>query len=194
MPLPAAPTAKQPAPGGLRFESGRELWRLYFADIGEVVIYCPECAKHIGGIDEPCFLAGLCAIREFSQIMTLEITAPPPPPPPPRPPRYQASVRSIHPNAIRLPGNWTYLGDTVKVRFRNANARPGDAQRYRVCNTTGSGRLVCRSRVILSRSWDAFRLRITRPLVGSSRWYIAFTWRVEGRIVARRRIKVFSDE
>jgi hypothetical protein len=22
-----------------------ELWRLYFADIGEVVIYCPDCAE-----------------------------------------------------------------------------------------------------------------------------------------------------
>jgi hypothetical protein len=22
-----------------------ELWRLYFADVGEVAIYCPECAK-----------------------------------------------------------------------------------------------------------------------------------------------------
>src|SRR5512133_3539473 len=47
---------------------------------------------HIGGLDWPCFVAGLCPVREFSQIMTLEIAAPPPPPPPPRPPRYQASV------------------------------------------------------------------------------------------------------
>jgi len=23
----------------------REVWRVYFADIGEVVIYCPECAE-----------------------------------------------------------------------------------------------------------------------------------------------------
>jgi hypothetical protein len=150
---------------------------------------------HIGGIDEPCFFAGLCPVREFSQVMTLEIPKPPPPPPPPPPPRFQASVRSIHPNAVRLPGNWTYLGDTVKVRFRNANGRSSDAQRYKVCNTTRSSRIVCRSRLIVGKSWDAFRLRITLPLIGSRGGrYIEFTWRVEGRIVARRRIKVFFGE
>jgi hypothetical protein len=31
---------------------------------------------HIAGIDEPCFFAGLCPVREFSQIMTLVIAAP----------------------------------------------------------------------------------------------------------------------
>jgi hypothetical protein len=30
-------------------------------------------------------------------------------------------------------------------------------------------------------------------LIGSTRRYVEFTWRVEGRIVARRRIKVFRD-
>jgi hypothetical protein len=90
-----------------------------------------------------------------------------------------------------VPGG-TYPGDTVKVRFRNANAPSVDAQRYTVCNTTASGRIACRKRMIVSRSWDAFRLRITRPLIGSRR-YIEFTWRVEGRIVARKRIKVFRD-
>jgi hypothetical protein len=145
---------------------------------------------HIGGLDEPCFFAGLCPVREFSQIMTLEI-ATPPPPPPPRRPRYEASVRSIHPNAV-VPGG-TYPGDTVKVRFRNANAPPVYAQRYTVCTTTASGRIACKRRMILARSWDGFQLRITRPLIGSTRRYVEFTWRVEGRIVARRRIKVFRD-
>ena len=28
---------RQPWPG--------ELWRLYFADVGEIAIYCPECAE-----------------------------------------------------------------------------------------------------------------------------------------------------
>jgi hypothetical protein len=28
---------RQPRPG--------ELWRVYFADLGEVAIYCPECAE-----------------------------------------------------------------------------------------------------------------------------------------------------
>jgi hypothetical protein len=34
---------RQPQPG--------ELWRLYFADIGEVAIYCPECAEREFGDD-----------------------------------------------------------------------------------------------------------------------------------------------
>ena len=92
--------------------------------------------QHVAGFDEPCALAGLCPIREFSQIGTLVIAAPPPPPPPPPPPappppppvlppppvprpHYEAGVRSVHPGAIRLSGNWTYFGDTVRVRFRN---------------------------------------------------------------------------
>jgi hypothetical protein len=25
--------------------SAREVWRVYFADIGEAVTYCPECAE-----------------------------------------------------------------------------------------------------------------------------------------------------
>ena len=122
--------------------------------------------------------------------MTLEIPTPPPPPPPPRPPRYQATARSIHPGNVGVSGNWTYLGDTVKVRFRNANGRLNDAQRYRVCNTTSSGRLACRSRVIVAKSWDGFRLRITPAVVGSRR-FVAFTWRVEGRVVARRPINIY---
>jgi hypothetical protein len=142
---------------------------------------------HIAGFDSSC---GSCPVREFSQIMTLEIPKPPPPPP-----RYQASVRSIHPNAVRLPGNWTYLGDTVKVRFRNANGSSSETQRYRVCNTTRSSRIVCRSRRIVGKSWDGFRLRITLPMIGSRGGrYIEFTWRIDVRIVARRRIKVFFGE
>jgi Host cell surface-exposed lipoprotein len=49
-------------------------------------------------------------------------------------PRYEASVRSIHPGAIRdRSRNWTYRGDTVRVAFRNATARPSNSQLYRVC-------------------------------------------------------------
>jgi hypothetical protein len=143
---------------------------------------------HIGGFDSSC---GPCPTREFSQIMTLEIPNPPPPPPPP--PRYQASVRSTHPDAVILPGNWTYLGDTVRVRFRNATARSDDARRYKVC-TTGSRRIVCRKGLIVGRSWDAFRLRIRLPMLRRGDIYIDFAWRVDGRIVARRRIKVFFGE
>jgi hypothetical protein len=91
---------------------------------------------HIAGLDEPCFFAGLCPVREFTQTATLVIAPPPPPPPPPPPrPRYEASVHSIHPGAV-TPGA-TYLGDTVRVRFRNARARPADGQGYRVCYTHG---------------------------------------------------------
>lgn len=41
---------------------------------------------HVAGVNEVCFYAGLCPIREFSQTMTLVIAAPPPPRPPPPPP------------------------------------------------------------------------------------------------------------
>jgi hypothetical protein len=69
---------------------------------------------HVGGLDELCFFAGLCPVREFSQIATLVIPlpAPPPPPPPPpeppgpgpeRSPRYQATVRTIHPGGRFTP-------------------------------------------------------------------------------------------
>jgi hypothetical protein len=147
---------------------------------------------HVAGYDEPCNLAERCPFREFSQIMTLVIE-PPPPPPPPRP-RYEASVRSIHPGAV-IPGA-TYLGDTVRVRFRNANARPSDGRGYRVCYTQNR-RLTCRNRRIIGRSWDAWRLRVTPPLAGYKgtrfRRYLEFTWRVDGRIVARKRIRIFYD-
>lgn len=146
---------------------------------------------HIGGLDEPCFFAGLCPVREWSQVMTLEI--PKPPPPPPRP-RYQASVRSIHPNAILLPGNWTYLGDTVRIRFRNANALPNDAQRYTVCHmTAGSHRACSKSRMIIGRGWDGFRLRITLPRIRGLE-HGDFSWRIDGRVVARKRITIFYGE
>ena len=56
---------------------------------------------HVAGYDEPCVLAGQCPFREFSQIQPLVIEAPPPPPPPR--PRYEATVRSTHPGAIRDP-------------------------------------------------------------------------------------------
>jgi hypothetical protein len=149
---------------------------------------------HVGGIDKPCFFAGLCPVREFSQIMTLVI--PPPPLPAPAPPRYEASVRSIHPGAVRIAGNWTYLGDTVQARFRNSNGRPGEGRGYTVCHTTAGSRVACRNRRIIGRSWDAFRLRITLPLVykgGRARRYVEFTWRVDRRLVVRKRIKIFWD-
>jgi len=155
---------------------------------------------HVAAIDEPCYFAGLCSIREFTQIATLVIEAPPPPPPPPPPPaprpRYEASVRSIHPGAVKLGGNWTYLGDTVRVRFRNARARRGDGQHYRACYTHNR-RLACRDRTILGRSWDSWRLRITPSMAGYRagrvRRFLEFTWRVDRRIVARKRIRIFYD-
>lgn len=155
---------------------------------------------HVAGYDEPCALAGLCPIREFSQIMTLVIEAPPPPPPPPPPPaprpRYQASVRSTHPGAIRdRSRNWTYTGDTVRVAFRNAAARPSDGRRYRVCYTKNR-LLACRNRTILGRSSDAWRLRIVPPWAGFVnglyRRYVEFTWRIDRRIVARKRIWLYE--
>ena len=158
-------------------EDGQTNW-VYKAQLEPGTYYV-----HIGGFDEGCYLRrGMCPIPEFSQVMTLEIPSP----------RYQASTRTIHPHALRLPGNWTYLGDTLKLRFRNANAATDDSQTYTLCNTTARGR-ACRSRKLVARSWDTFRLRITRAVARRSRQYIAFTWWVEGRVVARRRVKMYWD-
>jgi hypothetical protein len=109
---------------------------------------------------------------------------------------YQASVRSIHPGAIRDPSrNWTYRGDTVRVAFRNAAARPSDGRGYRVCYTKNR-RLACRSRRILGRSWDAWRVRIMPPWAGfvngRYRRYGEFTWRIDRQVVARKRIWVYE--
>ncbi len=145
---------------------------------------------HVSGLDEPCFYAGQCPVREYSQVWMLVIAPPPPPSP-----RYEASARTIHPGAIGTTGNWTYLGDTLRVRFRNAKARPADGQSYRVCYTHGR-RLVCMSRRILGGSWDTWRLRVTPAMAGHPsrpRRYLEFTWRVGQRIVTRERVRIFHD-
>jgi hypothetical protein len=49
---------------------------------------------HIGGLDEPCFFAGLCPVREFSSIATITLAPTPPPPPPPPP------VRCVVPKVV----------------------------------------------------------------------------------------------
>jgi hypothetical protein len=163
---------------------------------------------HVGGIDEPCFFAGLCPVREFSQIATLVIPPPPPPPrpppPPPEPPgpgperspRYQSMVRTIHPGAIRDHSrNWTYRGDTIRVAFRNAAALAGDRRGYRVCYTRNRS-LACRNRALRGRSWDAWHLRVMPPWAGyvngRYRRYIEFTWRTSGRVVSRKRIWIYE--
>jgi hypothetical protein len=92
-----------------------------------------------------------------------------PPSPPPRPEpaaRYQATVRSIHPGAVgERNRNWTYLGDTVRIAFRNATAVAGERQRYTVCYTRNRS-FACRSRMLRGRAWDAWRLRIMPPWAG----------------------------
>ena len=110
-------------------------------------------------------------------------------------PRYQAAVRSIRPAAIRAPGNWTYRGDTVRIAFRNAAARSSARRTYRVCYTKNRA-LACRSRRILGSSWDAWRLRIMPPWAGyvngRYRRFVEFTWRIDRRIVARKRIFIWE--
>jgi hypothetical protein len=134
-----------------------------------------------------------CRVREWSNVLQLVVTAPPPPPP-----RYEASARSIHPDAIRQRGGpWTYTGDTLRVAFRNANAAGGTTQTYRVC-WQGVGKARCRARTIRGRTWDAWRLRVLGPwvpcrgqrLVGSRD--IHLMWSVGGRIVARRSVKIYE--
>jgi hypothetical protein len=75
---------------------------------------------------------------------------------------------SIHPGAVgERSRNWTYLGDTVRIAFRNAMAVTGERQRYTVCYTRNRS-LACRSRTLRGRAWDAWRLRIMP--VGCGPW------------------------
>ena len=148
----------------------------------------------MSGYDEACVFRGECPFREWSNVLELEIPAPPPPPPPPA--RYTADVRSTHPSAIRDGSrNWTYLGDTVRVTFRNATTRPATRQPYRVCYTRNA-RLACQTRTLTGPSLDVWRLRILPPWAGRVRGrytrYVEFTWRASGRLVAKRRIWVFE--
>jgi glucose/arabinose dehydrogenase len=127
-------------------------------------------------------------------------TSPPPPSPPPASapeprPRYQATVRTTHPRAIRdRSRNWTYRGDIVRVAFRNAAAPTGERRRYTVCHTRNRA-VVCGTRTLRGRAWDAWKLRIRRPwagyVKGRYRRYVEFTWRVSGRTLARKRIWIY---
>jgi hypothetical protein len=111
-------------------------------------------------------------------------------------PRYQGTVRTLHPRAIRdRSRNWTYRGDTVRVAFRNVTALSGNTRRYTICYTRNRS-LACRSRTLRGRSWDAWKLRITPPWAGyvrgRYRHFVEFTWRVSGRIVVRKRIWIYE--
>jgi glucose/arabinose dehydrogenase len=123
-------------------------------------------------------------------------SASPPSAPAPKPtPRYQATVRTTHPRAIRdRSRNWTYRGDIVRVAFRNAAAPAGERRRYKVCHTRNRA-VVCGMRTLRGRAWDAWKLRIRRPwagyVKGRYRRYVEFTWRVSSRTVARKRIWIY---
>ena len=98
---------------------------------------------------------------EWSQTLELVIERPPP-----LPPRYQATAKTTHPGAIRDHSrNWTYLGDTVRVAFRNAAARSDETRRYKVCYTRNR-RLACANRTLRGNSWDAWRLHIMPSWAG----------------------------
>lgn len=143
---------------------------------------------HVSGFDTTC---SSCPIREWTALGSFDVNPPPPPPPPP--PRYEGSVRSVHPGAVLLPGNWTYRGDTLRVRFRNATARPADGRGYQACYTYRRG-LVCRKRRILGRRWDSWRLRVKPAMAAGGRGYIEVTWRVNHHVVARKRVNWFYGE
>jgi hypothetical protein len=128
---------------------------------------------------------------EWSQVLELLIERPPP-----LPPRYQATVRTTHPGAITdRTRNWTYLGDTVRVAFRNAAAPADERRRYKICYTRNR-RLACANRTLKGGSWDAWRLPIMPPWAGyvngRYRRYVEFTWRVAGRIAARKRVWIYE--
>ena len=105
-------------------------------------------------------------------------------------------MRSTKPGAIRdRSRNWTYLGDTVRVTFRNATGASGQRQTYRVCYTRDR-RLACQTRTLIGSRADSWRLLILPPWAGrvGGRYtrYVEFSWRAGGRLVAKRRIWVFE--
>lgn len=113
---------------------------------------------------------------------------------PPRPPRYTATLRSIHVGAIRVPGSsrtWTYHGDTLRATLRNAAATPSERRRYRVCYQ--QFRRVCRTRTLRGSTTDAVRVDMHGP------WFrclhsrqIRFFWIVNGRTIARRTAWIYE--
>ncbi len=111
-------------------------------------------------------------------------------------PRYEAKAASVHPGAIRVRGDrrvWTYLGDTLRVSLRDTGALAGARRPYRVCYR-GVGRPRCRARTLVGRMRDAWRLRVLGPWVPCGRRHgaISFSWAVDGRVVATRRVYVYE--
>lgn len=143
---------------------------------------------HVKGWDDSCFHTNFeseCG-SAWSNILSLTIPAPPP--------RFQASIRSAHPGAIRVPGSkrvWTYPGDTLLVSFRNAAALPEMKQSYRVCYR-GVGAAICRTRRLTGAETDTFRLRVIGRWVPCRTRAIRFTWSVEGRQIAQRTAWVYE--
>jgi hypothetical protein len=174
----SSPTGFVEIAGSVAINVPPALFRL-FADGTVVVTFETHALGSHDGLDAYAI--------DFSQL-TLRYQAPPPVP------RYQASVNSTHPGAVRG-RKWTYRGDTVRVAFRNAAARQNDRGRYQVCYTKNHA-LACRTRRMVGRSWDAWRLRIMPPWAGyvngRYRRYVEFTWRVDRRVVARKRIFIWE--
>lgn len=106
--------------------------------------------------------------------------------------RAEAMVKSVHPEAILDPRrNWTYLGDTVRVSFRDAALPKGQTHTYRSCYQRG-GRVACRTRTLRGSAWDSWRLRVAGPWVPCRTRGVRFWWIVDGRTVAARRIWVYE--
>jgi hypothetical protein len=178
--------------------TGRETWLVNFTP--GVVTY--RCDPHTASMTGTFTVAGGASPPQPPPSSPAPPVPPPTPPssrpsPPASPkPRYQATVRTMHPRAIRdRSRNWTYRGDTVRVSFRNAAALADEIHRYRVCYTRNRS-LACRGRTLRGRRWDAWKLRIRLPWAGYVRGryrrYVEFTWRVSGRIVVRKRIWVYD--
>jgi hypothetical protein len=104
-----------------------------------------------------------------------------------------AGVRSTSPEP-RLLGdrNWTFRGDTVTVFLRNSALGAGAEQRYTVCYPRAAGR-ACSTRSLHGPRRDVWRLGIgtESEIIGRYR-LVGFTWRVGGRVVARRTIWVYE--
>lgn len=105
---------------------------------------------------------------------------------------YKASLRSTHPRQVPDGRrNWTYRGDVVKARFRNLGNPQGVSQPYKVCYTKNK-RKPCLNGSLEGAAWSTLRVRMGARWAGwiSGRYvgYVRFSWQVDGRTVATKRI------
>lgn len=128
---------------------------------------------HVGGIDYPCFMADNCPVREFSA--TLELVVPAAVIPPAVVPKY----------STRLTPTKTRPRKKVRASFRDSTLPPSSSTLYEVCWKQGSWHSACTFRTLSGPAWNTWTVR-----AGSLTGRIKFTWKVSGKVVGKRSVKV----